>query len=182
MASSSASASKSPLAGERQPGGRSLLLCVDGSEHSDSMVETVLGRFATAKDAVNLLIAWQEPDTGLDVDDNGFGGVMIMEVDREVERAAQRAALAVIKRLGKRCEELGHPARLLMVHGPPKYAITEFINEHPPDLVVVASRGHGAVGRFFLGSTSDYILHNAHCPVLLLKDKNYADALRAVAT
>lgn len=162
-------------------GGRTILLCVDGSAHSDAMVDEVLANFVRPQDALHLLIAWQEPETALDVDDLGFGAVIVMEAEREVERAAQRAALAVIRRLGERCEKGGHAARLLMVHGAPKYAIGGFVNEHPPDLLVVASRGLGAVSRLFLGSVTDYLVHHANCPVLVLKDKDFSNALRAAS-
>jgi len=33
----------------------------------------------------------------------------------------------------------------------------------------VASRGHGALKRTILGSTSDYLMHHANCPVFIIK-------------
>lgn len=36
-------------------------------------------------------------------------------------------------------------------------------------LVVVGSRGHGALAGAFLGSTGIQLLHHAHCPVLIIR-------------
>ncbi|CAI7792516.1 unnamed protein product [Closterium sp. NIES-53] len=36
------------------------------------------------------------------------------------------------------------------------------------ELLVVGSRGLGAVSRAMLGSVSDYLIHNASCPVLVV--------------
>ncbi len=41
-------------------------------------------------------------------------------------------------------------------------------NEAPPDLIVVGSRGANALSRLLLGSTSQTILEQAECPVLIL--------------
>mmetsp|Transcript_20880 Transcript_20880/g.29264 ORF Transcript_20880/g.29264 Transcript_20880/m.29264 type:complete len:118 (-) Transcript_20880:368-721(-) len=53
-----------------------------------------------------------------------------------------------------------------------KHAILQCINRHNPDFVVVGSRGMGAMGRIFLGSTSDYLAHNAKCPILIVRCKD----------
>jgi nucleotide-binding universal stress UspA family protein len=37
------------------------------------------------------------------------------------------------------------------------------------DVVVVGSRGRGAIRRMLLGSVSTYVVHNAPCPVLVVR-------------
>lgn len=42
-----------------------------------------------------------------------------------------------------------------------------FLGEHRPDLVVMASHGRGAVGRWLAGSISAELMHDSHLPTLL---------------
>jgi nucleotide-binding universal stress UspA family protein len=43
---------------------------------------------------------------------------------------------------------------------------------HELDLLVMGSRVHGAVRRMLFGSTSSRVLHEAHCPVLVLPERS----------
>mmetsp|Transcript_45624 Transcript_45624/g.76013 ORF Transcript_45624/g.76013 Transcript_45624/m.76013 type:complete len:217 (+) Transcript_45624:162-812(+) len=50
-----------------------------------------------------------------------------------------------------------------------KKILLEKIAMCQPDLVVVGSRGMGAAGRMFLGSTSDFLVHNVPCSIAIIK-------------
>jgi nucleotide-binding universal stress UspA family protein len=52
------------------------------------------------------------------------------------------------------------------VYGDVGKALVEFSEQ--VDLLLVGSRGHGPVGRLFLGSTSNYLARHARCPLLVL--------------
>jgi nucleotide-binding universal stress UspA family protein len=56
-----------------------------------------------------------------------------------------------------------------LLEGEPVSAIVRFVESRGIDLIVVGSRGLDALGRFFLGSVSDGILHYATCSVLVVK-------------
>ncbi|KAI9135915.1 hypothetical protein BKA69DRAFT_1019044, partial [Paraphysoderma sedebokerense] len=47
--------------------------------------------------------------------------------------------------------------------------IVDFCSANQVDLLIVGSRGLGAMKRTFLGSVSDYCLKNSECPVLVIK-------------
>ena len=51
----------------------------------------------------------------------------------------------------------GHPADVLLAAAA------------DADLLVVSSRGHGAFADALLGSVSQYCVHHAHCPVLVMR-------------
>lgn len=51
--------------------------------------------------------------------------------------------------------------------GKPGEAICTAIKECKADLVVMGSRGLGAIRRTFVGSVSDYVLHHSHMPVII---------------
>ena len=37
-------------------------------------------------------------------------------------------------------------------------------------MIVVATRGLGVIRRTILGSVSDYVVHHAHCPVIVYRE------------
>ena len=49
--------------------------------------------------------------------------------------------------------------------------ITEHAREVGAGLIVIPSHGRGPLKRLLLGSTTDRVVHLAHCPVLVLKEE-----------
>ena len=49
----------------------------------------------------------------------------------------------------------------------PGEAIVQVATEWEAVLIVMGSRGLGALARTFMGSVSSYVVHHAHCPVLV---------------
>ncbi|KAL8263178.1 hypothetical protein R6Q59_024527 [Mikania micrantha] len=60
-------------------------------------------------------------------------------------------------------------AETLILEGDPKEMICQAVEEMNYDLLVVGSRGLGAIKRALLGSISDFCAHHARCPVLIVK-------------
>jgi nucleotide-binding universal stress UspA family protein len=81
------------------------------------------------------------------------------EGDREALDAA--AALA---------EERGVAALTRLLVGNAAKEIVAYADEIDADLIVVGSRGLGAVGRTVLGSVSGKVLHDAKRPVLVVRE------------
>lgn len=53
--------------------------------------------------------------------------------------------------------------------GEPRTAITDFAAQNAYDIIVVGSRGLGAISGLLLGSVSTYVVHHSPCPVLVVK-------------
>jgi len=70
------------------------------------------------------------------------------------------------------CEERKVTMETKMVTGDPRYAICECAEKMKVNLLVVGSRGHGAIRRAVMGSVSNYCAHHAKCPVLIVKKPN----------
>jgi nucleotide-binding universal stress UspA family protein len=76
---------------------------------------------------------------------------------------------AVIARTAEVLDEAGVPHATCTVMGYPSEEIIRIAEELKCDLIVVGSRGHSMFKSFLLGSTSDRVVHHAHCPVLVVK-------------
>ena len=63
----------------------------------------------------------------------------------------------------------GAVAEAHLVRGRPADAVIDQGEEVGADLIVVGSRGLGAVGRLLVGSVSEGIVHQAPCPVLVVR-------------
>lgn len=90
---------------------------------------------------------------------------MIARLERErrasVEKVLERAARELKGRAGRvtRSMPTGHPGREIVAAAARLGA----------DLVVVGARGLGGMKRLLLGSVSEQVLHDARCPVLIVK-------------
>ena len=56
--------------------------------------------------------------------------------------------------------------RLVLEEGPPAPALRQIVARLSPDLVVVGTRGRGALGRLMLGSVAEEALRTLDCDVL----------------
>jgi nucleotide-binding universal stress UspA family protein len=59
----------------------------------------------------------------------------------------------------------------LIWEGDPGESIVDAARSEGADLVVVGSHGRGSMSRFLIGSVSDHVVRNAHCPVLVVRSK-----------
>jgi nucleotide-binding universal stress UspA family protein len=63
----------------------------------------------------------------------------------------------------------GVAVRALLVSGEPQQVIVQQAAELQPDLIAMATHGHGWAKRVVLGSVADHVRHNTDVPLLLLK-------------
>lgn len=83
----------------------------------------------------------------------------------------KKYAVRVLERAGSACERQNVGFSRVIEIGSPGYVIEKFIKnkKNKIDLVVMGSRGMGAVKEIFLGSVSNYVLHKSPVPVLIVK-------------
>ena len=60
---------------------------------------------------------------------------------------------------------------VVAVSGVPSARIVRYAEENQVDLIVMASNGYGPVRQLLMGSTTERVLHHAHCPVLVIPSK-----------
>jgi nucleotide-binding universal stress UspA family protein len=101
--------------------------------------------------------------------ESGFAGGMASpgEVDRAWNEARQQAEGALDHTVAVLPE--GVPVETATPLGSPGPALVDFAREISADVIVVGSRGQGALKRLLLGSVSNHVIHNAHCAVVVVR-------------
>jgi nucleotide-binding universal stress UspA family protein len=140
---------------------KKILVATDGSPSSLEAVE--VGVELTAEHEAELIFVHVVPT--LDVIPStgfaGIGGAFLHEPtehDREVlDQAVEVAA------------EHGVVATTAMLRGDTVDEIVAFADSHSADLIVIGSRGHGALANALLGSVSRGVLAETRRPVLIVR-------------
>jgi nucleotide-binding universal stress UspA family protein len=65
--------------------------------------------------------------------------------------------------------EYGCRVRFAIEYGSPADAIISFAKSHRTDMIVLGSHGANSIGRLLVGSTTETVMRQAPCPVLVLK-------------
>ncbi|RLN42195.1 hypothetical protein C2845_PM01G41720 [Panicum miliaceum] len=95
-----------------------------------------------------------------------YGAPSMMESVRAAQAENARSLLDRAKRI---CHKQGVSAEAVVVEGEPREALCRAADDMGAGLLVVGSRGLGAIKRAFLGSVSDYCAHHASCPIMVVK-------------
>ncbi len=141
-----------------------LLVPVDGSECAVNAARIAAEMARRFGSAVTLLHVVYPPVSVMGAP--GVGGIdagqAVMETLEDTAREILRAA----------SEAMGLPEDQLqqeVLHGNPAAAICRLAAEGDYDLIVMGSRGLGAIRAFLLGSVSDRVNHHAPCSVLIVR-------------
>mmetsp|Transcript_28217 Transcript_28217/g.39250 ORF Transcript_28217/g.39250 Transcript_28217/m.39250 type:complete len:128 (+) Transcript_28217:396-779(+) len=102
------------------------------------------------------------------------GASMMADINDQVKEDAIKKGTKYLQQMSQRAAVRGFkPAQLKLLLAHPatsvKAAICDYVQEHKPEMLICGSRGMGAIGRAFLGSVSDYLMHNASCTVMVVK-------------
>jgi nucleotide-binding universal stress UspA family protein len=138
-----------------------ILLASDGSEcalRAATAAGTLAGKFNSRLTLVN---AFQPiPTVG------PYGEILYTGQDDNYTLEMKDYALSRARQI---LDEMKVPYRSRQEIGDPAIEIVRVAEAEGCDLIVVGSRGQGALKSLFLGSVSDHIVHHAHCPVLIIR-------------
>ena len=145
-----------------------VLIGTDGSDDAIAAAEAGLGLLG-APSAVTVVCVMDTPGAATAGLESGFAGGMVSdaEVDRAwsmVEQDAREALERTVERLG-----VETPVEQVARAGEAGPAICHLAEEIGADVIVVGSRGRGAIKRALLGSVSTHITNNAPCPVMVVR-------------
>jgi nucleotide-binding universal stress UspA family protein len=66
----------------------------------------------------------------------------------------------------------GTGVETVVVQGFAHVAIVELARARKADLIVLGTHGHGFVGRILMGSTTERVIHEAPCPVMVVPPRH----------
>jgi len=136
-----------------------IVVGVDGSESSTAALRWAIRQAKMTGARVDAVAAWRYP--------TGYGWAPSPE-EIDFEGDAERSlagALAAVSAL-----EPDVPVHPLVTEGAAAEVLLR--TAKGADLLVVGSRGLGALASPLLGSVSMYCVLHAHCPVLVLRDQH----------
>lgn len=152
-----------------------ILLAHDGSSdasHAIELARTIPWPAGSVMRAITVI----EPLVGMTAWAGGPLGGYSLEVDQQIEQSRAAALDAVVERL----RAPGGSVDGRLVRGRPASVIVDEARRFDADLVIVGSRGHGAIASLVLGSVSGEVVDHAPCPVLVARGPSVGSAVLAV--
>ncbi len=147
------------------------LVAVDGSQASTMAVERAIALAAPTQSAIVLLnvvetAAMLYPKVMMPTGD----WVSLQGLpDPALEEKLIASGEAVLQQAAQQCEAAGIACETRLELGAARETICAIAKAENVDLVVLGSRGLGTVERLMLGSVSDYVVHHAPCPVMVVR-------------
>jgi len=142
-----------------------VLIAIDGSDQALEAFKFYMGSLHN-KDNQLLLIHSAEPPT--------VPSQHAMYMSAELWAEMLEAEKTKVKKLEDKYAELmreNHVSgKIKAIFGNrPGETIIQEAAENKANMIVMGTRGLGGVRRTILGSVSDYVLHHAHCPVIICR-------------
>lgn len=142
------------------------LVCIDGSEHSEKVVEEAI-RYAKGTGATITLFYVLEEFLHLPPYAAHFSQESITQITEELMESVMEMMSkweTVIKEEGISAESKIKPTLLS-----PADIICDYAREREFDLVILGSRGLGGLKKLFLGSVSLKVANQIHTDLLIVK-------------
>ena len=141
-----------------------VLIATDGSELAIHAARRGLELLGTPT-AITVVAAVSEIPGD---DAGGFEGSVETPEEQQAEWQQEQTDAAAA--IAATIDAIKHPEAAQRVEvGDPGGAICAVAREFDADVVVLGSRGRGVLKRVVLGSVSEYVLHHAPCPVLVVR-------------
>lgn len=148
---------------------RNILVSYDGSRSADQALDAAID-LAEATGA-RLMILSAVPHPPALAYSSAAGASALSGLGDELEDETDRDLRDAVKRVPS---SIGVTS--VLTHEPIRKALTDTIDEGDYDLLVMGSRGRGAVKAQLLGSVSHYALEHSPIPVLVVQAQDEAGA------
>lgn len=147
-----------------------VLIGTDGSDDAINAATSAMALLATP-DTVTVVCVADTPAIATAGLESGFGGGIASVEEIEAEQAASEAAArAALERTAAAISTSATVEQRVEV-GEAGSMLVHLADELGVDVVVVGSRGRGAIRRALMGSVSTHVVNHAPCPVVVVRVK-----------
>lgn len=143
-----------------QPETHRIVVGIDGSPSSMAALEWAANYAGLTGATLEVLMTWEWPAS--------YGWSIPIPAGYDLEGDCERALGELLKPV--REGHLGTTIQSEVIEGHPAPLLVKA--SQGADLLVVGSRGHGEFAGMLLGSVSEHCATNAHCPVLVLRERS----------
>ena len=155
-----------------------ILVPLDGSKAAEGALDHArdLGHGTNA--ALHLLLVVSHLDE-IAATRGGDGGIGASEYSLDLARqllsAKKNQSEEYLRQVASGLAEAGLQVETTVREGDASEQVVEYAKEHSIDLIVMSTRGHGAIRRFLVGSVTDRVIRSSEIPVLAIPPKDAGD-------
>jgi nucleotide-binding universal stress UspA family protein len=136
---------------------KTILWATDGSENADRALAIAKSLASKADATLTIAHVVQKIATSGDTALGWYANedqveAKVKQIAQELSDEGLNVSLKIVKHVGPQ----------------PAHEIADLAREASADLIVVGTRGHGAISGLMLGSVTQRLLHVAPCPVLVV--------------
>ena len=145
---------------------RNILVCVDGSAHAEHALSEAIDLATAERSRLTILTSIPRPPYWAC---NPVTVAGIEPLANDLANEAKATLKAAVDRV-----PASIPVTKILTREPIREALMARIHSGEHDLVVMGSRGRGALSASLLGSVSHYALNHSHVPVLIVHTDDVA--------
>ncbi len=138
---------------------RTILLAVDGSESSEEAITYVQNASNPERHEIIITTIISEPPAYLEEEEG---------LSKSRAEEYSEASRDYVEDVQSKLESEGFTCSVRVRNGHPGEEICNLADEERVDEIAMGRRGLGAVDELLLGSVSQFVLHRAPCPVILV--------------
>jgi nucleotide-binding universal stress UspA family protein len=145
-----------------------ILVCLDGSARAEKAVPYAVALAQQFQSRLTFIRVVSIPSAAVPV------SVAPADEDRDVREAGRQDGLMAeekeagdyLAKMAGPLEKGGSPVDSVIVRGTPGESIAAYADQHGTELIIIATRERGKLGRTVFGSVTDFLIHNARASVL----------------
>ncbi|XP_052090673.1 universal stress protein in QAH/OAS sulfhydrylase 3'region-like [Mytilus californianus] len=150
--------------------GRTIVVALDGSHHSDYAFDWYLNN--SKRDGDNVVIVTCFDKHHGHHHGHGSGDVHETTTKLQADIDSHKSQADEFK---EKLRLAGVKGDVVASAGKPGEVVVHVASERNASMIICGSRGHGALRRTIMGSISSYIVHHSIIPVVVCRNKSHHD-------